>query len=118
MSKVALTVVALVMVVCFVGCATLPFESKLQKPVSMTKMTNSSGAYFSQTEKAFWLFWGLTPLSLPEVDQVVGSAVADHAGVQNLKITTETDVVDFIVSALTYGIIQMRTVTIEGEAYD
>jgi hypothetical protein len=64
-------------------------ESKLNKPVSMTKMTNTNGKYFAEQKQAFWLFWGLAPLIIPKVDEVVGAEVAGHTGVQNLKITTE-----------------------------
>ena len=118
MRKVLIPIVALAFAIAFIGCSTLPFESNLGKPVSMTKIEDTPTTSFAQTTKALWLFWGLAPLSLPTVDQVAGPAVADHTGVQNLKITTKTEVLDFIVTTLANGIVTMRTVIIEGEVYD
>lgn len=118
MDKVVLTIIALTLAILFVGCATLPLESNVGKTVSMSKIQDTSVGRFSETRKAFWLFWGAVRFSLPEVDHIVGPAVADHTGVQNLKITTEYGLLDVIVTQLTYGIVHMRTVKIEGEVYD
>ncbi|MBM3235056.1 hypothetical protein FJZ31_02030 [Candidatus Poribacteria bacterium] len=84
----------------------------------MTKMTDSPSEYFVVHKHAFWLFGGLIPVSLPEVDEVVGRMVVNNAGVQNLKITTELSLFDFLLSALTSGVIYSQSVIIEGEAYD
>ena len=116
--KKLVPIAVLVLVIVAAGCAKLPMESRLDKPVSMTEMTDTHGKYFAVEKQAFWLFWGLTPLVMPEVDEVVGAEVADHAGVQNLKITTEYTFIDYLISFFTTGFLHSRTVTIEGEVYD
>ena len=118
MRKVLLSTVAFALIVMVAGCATLPMESDLEKPVSMTKMTDTPAKSFSSSYRALWLFWGAISLSLPTVDGVIVPEMGDHNGVQNLKITTHNDALDFIVTMLTDGILTMRTVTIEGEVYD
>lgn len=118
MRKIAVSIVVLALVIVFAGCATLPMRSRLDKPVSMTQMTNAHGKYFSEEKQAFWLFWGLAPLIIPEIDDVIGPEVSGHRGVQNLKITTQYTPIDFIINALTSGILYPRTITIEGEVYD
>jgi len=118
MRKVVVSIAALALVIIVTGCATLPLESNLGMPISMTDMKSAPAQTFESQSKAIWLFWGLMELSLPTVDGVVGPVVAGHSGVQNLKITTETDVIDFIVTNLTSGIVVLRTVTIEGQVYD
>jgi len=118
MRRVVCATLALAFVLSIIGCATLPLESKLDKPVSMTKLKNNSSGRFVSQNKAFWLFWGLVPLSIPQVDAVVGPQVASHTGAQNLKIVKEHNVLDIIVTALTNGILYMETVTIEGEVFD
>jgi hypothetical protein len=118
MRKVLVAIVTLTLVVVVTGCATIPMESNLAKPVSMTDMKGATAQTFMSKGRAIWLFWGLMPISVPTVDGVVGPAVADHAGVQNLKITTEADGLDVFAWILTNGILTMRTVTIEGQAYD
>ncbi len=118
MRKIVSSVVILAFIIIFAGCATLPLDSNLDKPVSMSEMKDTQGKTFVSNNKAVWLFWGLTPLSLPTIDGVVLPQVSGHAGVQNLKITTESGFVDHVVTILTQGIIMMRTVRIEGEVYD
>jgi hypothetical protein len=112
------TIVAFALVIGVIGCATLPLESRLEKPVSMTKMADSPNEHFVMHKHAFWLFEGLIPLSLPEIDEVVGRMVVNHAGVQNLKITTKFSLLDFFLSGITGGVIYSQSVIIEGEAYD
>jgi len=72
---------AILLAVSFVGCATLPLESNLQKPVAMTKISGLDGNDFVVTKQALWLFWGLTPISVLKVDEVIGPKVADHEGI-------------------------------------
>jgi len=116
--KVLFIISSLLILFIFVGCATLPLDSNLQKPVSMSKVTNYQGNQFSVTKQAIWLFWGAIPISIPKVDEVVGPMVADHEGVQNLKITTEYSFLNFLLSAITQGVIYSQTVTIQGSVYD
>ena len=118
MKKAITATVTLILAIGVFGCATIPMESNLGKPVSMTNMEGTTVETFTVKSKAIWLFWGLVPLSVPTIDEVVGPAVADYAGVQNLKITTEDDGLDVIAWILTEGVLTMRTMTIEGEVYD
>ena len=118
MRKAAVSAITLALAILVAGCATLPMESNLEKPVSMTSVTDEQGEEFAEDMKALWLFWGAMPLVLPTVDEVAGPQVADHTGVQNLKVTTFSGPLDVIVTLLTDGILTMRTVTIEGEVYD
>jgi hypothetical protein len=116
--KVLIIIFSLFILFAFVGCATLPLDSSLQKPVSMTQMKNAQGNQFAVTKQALWLFWGAIPISVPKVDEVVGPVVADHEGVQNLKITTEYTFINFLIGAITQGVLYSQTVTIQGTVYD
>ncbi len=118
MRKIVSSVVVLMFIVVFVGCATLPMESNIDKPVSMTEVKDEKASVFVSNQKALWLFWGAFPVSLPTVDGVLAPQVSGHTGVQNLKVTTESGFIDLVVTILTDGILTMRTVTIQGEVYD
>lgn len=110
-------IIGILLVISFVGCATLPLESNLQKPVAMTQISDLRGNEFIVTKHALWLFWGLIPISVPNVDEVIGPRVADSEGVQNLKITMQYGFIDFLLSAVTSGVIYSQTVTIQGRVY-
>ena len=113
-----MSMVALALVVGFLGCATVSMESKLEKTVSLTSMGRDSIREFDVKERAIWLLWGLVPLSIPKVDDVVGPHVADRTGVQSLKVEPKLNIVDTLVTVLTLGIITSRTISISGEVYD
>ncbi len=117
MRKIVSSVVVFMFIV-VAGCATLPMESNIDKPVNMTKVKDEKASVFVSNQKALWLFWGAFPISLPTVDGVLAPQVSGHTGVQNLKVTTESGFLDLVVTALTQGILMMRTVTIQGEVYD
>ena len=116
--KALLIPAVLLLVIAFVGCASLPMESNLQKPVSMSKVKDVQGKDFVVTKQALWLFWGAIPLSVPNVDEVVGPIIADHEGVQNLKITTEYNFINFVLAAITQGVVYSQTVTIQDKVFD
>jgi len=118
MRKVIATVIALTLIMGVVGCATIKMESKLEKPVSMTSLRGTPVRDFAVNTRAVWLFWGLIDLSVPEFDQIIGPYVADRAGIQKLEIKTQYGFLDLVVTALTDGIITMRTVKIEGQVFD
>ncbi len=118
MGRIPIAIIALTLVVVFAGCAVLPLESKLDKPVAMSKMSDRSSGTFVSESKAFWIFWGLTPLIVPKVDAVVGPELVNHAGVQNLKVVKKHDVIDAIITGITSGFLYVETVTISGEVYD
>lgn len=118
MKTILMTIIAFTLVVIFAGCAVLPMESKLDKPVAMSKMSDRSSGQFVSESKAFWIFWGLTPLVVPNVDSVVGPELVNHAGVQNLKVVKKHDVLDYFITVITQGFLYVETVTISGEVYD
>ena len=97
------------------GCATIKIESKIEKPVSMTSLRGTPVRDFAVNTRAIWLFWGLIDLSVPEFDQIIGPYAADRAGIQKLEIKTQYGFLDLVVTALTDGIITMRTVKIKGQ---
>jgi len=116
--RILYAILSLIILFAFVGCATLPLESNLEKPISMTKVSSSQSNQFAVTKQALWLFWGAIPIAVPTVDEVVGPMVADHAGVQNVKITTEYGFINFLISSITSGVLYSQTVTIQGSVYD
>lgn len=115
--RVLIIVTAILIAVSLVGCSVLPLESNLEKPVSMTKTSGSSGNDFVVTKQALWLFWGLMPISVPKIDEVIGPRIADHEGIQNLRITTQIGFIDIVISGITGGVLTSQTVIIQGKVY-
>ncbi len=118
MRKIFMPIVALTLVVAFLGCAIVPMKSKLEKTVSLTNMNREAVREFDVKQRSIWLLWGLFPLTVPKIDDVVEPRVFDHTGVQNLKVEPKINAVDSILTLITLGIITSRTISISGEVYD
>ena len=118
MKKRIVCIITLAFVIGIAGCAVLPMESNLKKPVSMSQETEKRGESFVVNKRCFWLVGGIAPLMVPEIDELIGSKAVERSGIQNLKITTQFDVIDIIINVATSGIIYSRSITVEGEAYD
>ena len=61
--RVLIIVTTILIAVSLVGCSVLPLESNLEKPVAMTKMSDSGGTDFVVANQALWLFWGAAPIA-------------------------------------------------------
>lgn len=116
--KTLAKMVILLAILSIIGCATLTLESNLNNPVSMTNSKGTQVKTFVIQKQAIWLFWGLIPISVPKVDDVVGAEVSGHEGIRNLKIKTEYTLLNWFLGAVTQGVIYSQTVTIEGQVYD
>jgi len=118
MKKAAVVVLALTFAIMVAGCASLPVESKLYKTVSLTSMKGTNIRPFESSQRAIWLLWGLIPLSVPDVDTIIGPHATERTGVQNLKVVSKNTIVDGLITTLSFNIITVRTVDVSGEVYD
>ena len=111
-------VVAFAIIAQFLGCATIPMQSKLKKPVSMTKMHEDTVKSFIIHQHGYWAFWGVVPIKRPNVDKALKKMVADYRGIQNLKITAKHSFVNYLLTVMTASFIYSKTFIIEGEVYN
>jgi len=116
--KIPAAVIAFAIIVQLLGCATIPMQSKLKKPVSMTKMREDTVKAFIIHQHGYWAFWGLIPIKRPNVDKALKKMIDDHRGVQNLKITAKHSFVNYLLTVMTASFIYSKTFIIEGEVYD
>ena len=118
MQRMVILVTIFLLVVGTFGCATIPLESKSEKLVSMTKVREDQVKDFVIQKQAYWIFWGLIPVTRPDVDDVIENQVDDHTGVQNLKVTAKHSLPNYIITLLTLSFIHSKTFIFEGEVYD
>ena len=118
MKRVVISVTIFLLVVGTFGCATIPLESESEKLVSMTKVREDQVRDFVIQKQAYWIFWGLVPVTRPDVDGVVKSQADGHTGVQNLKVTAKHSLPNYILTLLTLSFVHSKTFIFEGEVYD
>ena len=118
MKRMVIFVTIFLLVVGTFGCATIPLESKSDKLVSMTRVTEHQVRDFVIQKQAYWIFWGLIPVARPDVDGVVEDQMEDHTGVQNLRVTAKHSLTNYVLTLLTLSFVHSKTFIFEGEVYD
>ena len=118
MKRMVIFVTIFLLVVGTFGCATIPLESESDKLVSMTTVREDQVKDFVIQKQAYWIFWGLIPVTRPDVDGVIKDQADDHTGVQNLKVTTKHSLTNYVLTLLTLSFVHSKTFIFEGEVYD
>jgi hypothetical protein len=97
-------------------CALTFDATNLGVPTSMAEsaQTPVQGEAFHITRKPVFLFWGLVGVSRPNAEDILAGQVANGSRVANLKIKMRMRLGDLIVTGLTLGIVNPRSVTFEG----
>ena len=98
------------------GCALTFDATDLGVPTSMAESAQNppQGEAFSITKKPVFLFWGLIGASRPNAENILAGQVGTGSRVANLKIKLRMRLTDLIVTGLTLGLVNPRTVTFEG----
>ena len=104
------------------SCATLELSTLgYQKPVAMSSSLDGKDftvvKHFVRKLRAGWLIYMLIPVGHPDLAQVINQEVAAAGGdgVVNLKITTQYDAVDVVISVLVGGLYNTRSIIVEGD---
>jgi hypothetical protein len=98
------------------GCALTFDATDLGVPTSMAESarTPAQGEAFRITKKPVFLLWGLIGTSRPNAENILAGQVGTGSRVANLKIKLRMRLTDLIVTGLTLGLVNPRTVTFEG----
>jgi hypothetical protein len=99
------------------GCALTFDATDLGVPTSMAESGKNpppQGEAFHITRRPVFLLWGLIGASRPNAENILAGQVGTGARVANLKIKLRMRLGDLIVTGLTLGLINPRTVTFEG----
>ena len=98
------------------GCALTFDATDLGVPTSMAESGQNPphGEAFHITRRPVFLLWGLIGASRPNAEHILAGQVGTGARVANLKIKLRMRLTDLIVTGLTLGLVNPRTVTFEG----
>ena len=104
-------VIALSMFVCllFTGCMPLKVIAPANSNVQLLSETDNTS--FKITKRAIYLIGGLIPIANTSTDEFISKY-----NLKNVKVETEMDIVDWIVTYVTGSLVVTRSVTIEGNA--
>jgi len=104
-------IICLSILVCllFTSCVSIKFVAPPNQNIQLLSETQSTS--FKVTKRAVFLIYGLIPIANTSTDDMLAKY-----DLKNVKVTTEFDIIDFIISGITSGLVVTKSVIIEGNA--
>lgn len=98
------------------GCVQTFDATSLGVPATMASPLDQppAGERFKVNTTSMFAFWGMLPLSRPDLEKVLSTQLMGDRGVSNLKFTVRSRWFDVLGTVLTAGLLVPRTVTFEG----
>lgn len=98
------------------GCAVHYDTSRLGVPVTMAGPAGQAvvGDTFAVSRKSVHVLWGMVGVKSPDLQKALASQLSGAEGVANLSIRSRARWSDVLVTVLTLGVVNPRTVTYEG----
>jgi hypothetical protein len=93
----------------FTGCVSIKVVAPPNQNIQLLSETQPTS--FRMTKRAIFLIGGLIPIANTSTDDMLAKY-----DLKNVKITTEFDIIDFIISGITSGLVVTKSVIIEGNA--
>jgi ribosomal protein L40E len=117
MRKLCLVVLLLAGIV--PSCAHVKFDNRTGKPISFTRHLGTDRKYevvrnVDEDYRRKWLLLYLIPIGHDGTD-MIEECVRDGEGMVNLRIKSEWDLIDVVVTNLTLGILCTRSVNVRGD---
>lgn len=102
----------------FAGCQSMTYRTDPAKGTMLGTPTTPSVGYMHETATAHYLFWGLAPVSTPDINEIAAKNAGPNRVLADIKIKEENDFLNGFLAAITYGIYRPRTVEISGNLYN
>ena len=119
MKKSVITSIGLgIAVLLSAGCQSMTYQVNPAKGTALGKPALPSVASVHETQKAHYLFWGLAPVSTPNLNEIAAGAAGPNKVMADIKIKEDNTFVDGLLAAITYGIYRPRTVEITGQVFE
>ncbi|MEO0083490.1 MAG: hypothetical protein ABIK33_03795 [candidate division WOR-3 bacterium] len=107
MYKKRLISVVLLLSLLFITCYTVKVVAPPGKNVQL--LSESETTTFKTTKRAIYLIGGLIPIANTQTDETIAKYE-----LQNVRVKTEFDIIDWLISGITGGLVVTKSVTIEG----
>lgn len=103
------TIISVMLLVClfFTSCMTVKIVAPPGKNVQL--ISESENTTFKTTTRAIYLIGGLIPISNTSTD-----ATISKYNLENVRVTTEFDIIDWLISGITGGLVVTKSVIVEG----
>ncbi len=74
-------------------------------------LTEADATSFKMTRRAIFLIGGLIPIANNSTDDMIAKY-----DLKDIRVTTEFDIIDWLISGITSGLVVTKSITIEGNA--
>ena len=111
------TVLPLLMVAGLVllsGCQSMTYTTSPQHGVLSGKSATAGTGSLHVKRTAHYMFWGLLPVSTPELDEVAATRLGANQALTGIVIEEHNSFLNGFLAAITYGIYRPRTIEFSG----
>lgn len=91
----------------FTSCMTVKIVAPPGKNVQL--ISESENTTFKMTKRAIYLIGGLIPIANTSTDETISKY-----NLENVRVTTEFDIIDWLISGITGGLVVTKSVIVEG----
>lgn len=105
MKRVVLFVIASCLLL--TACMTVKVVAPVGQTITLISETDASS--FKMTKRAIFLIGGLIPIANNSTDEMIAKY-----NLENVRVTTEFDIIDWLISGITGGLVVTKSVIIEG----
>ena len=100
------------------GCQRITYKTNPRQGIYAGKLAKSASHSFNVQRKQHFLFWGLAPVGVADLNQILKKERQPGQAVADIQITEMNSFVDGLLAYVTYGIYRPRTVSITGKVYN
>ena len=97
------------------GCQTMVYKTGRQIGVHSGVSSGATVGVIVEDTKAHYLFWGLLPVSRPNLEEIAKTRCGTGQYVGNIHVDEVNSFVDGLCAYLTYGLYRPRSVKIVGQ---
>ena len=103
----------------FAGCQSMTYRIDPDQGTMLGKPSSASVGYVEEETTAHYMFWGLTSVGKPDLNEVAAKAgVGPDRIMADIKVTETNSFVDGFLAAITLGIYRPRSIEITGKLYN
>jgi predicted peptidase len=106
-----------VMAVLLVGCQSMTYQVSSVQKTALGTPEAPSRRHVERKMKAHYMFWGLLPVSRPDIAELALSETQQNEVLSNISIKEQNTFVDGLLAAITYGLYRPRTVQVSGDVF-
>ncbi len=100
------------------GCQSMTYKIDPARGTMLGTPTTPAVGFVDHSSTAHYLFWGLLPLSTPDITEIAAKSAGPNRVLADISIEEQNSFLDGLGAYFTLGIYRPRAITITGKVYN